>query len=296
MISIPHVTVDPAPEGVDETDEQCVIRWNRSYWAVFMAIADEMSALFNRPHNMECECMNWPFLLYHLKKNYAYKQWEHPEYFSKIKISGLPFVKRDRCDWVRNIGTKCVAMIINHNYDSVVPFLNLNLNKLCQNLIPLEELSTSISLKEKSEYKGKGENLIQLTVARKIQERTGVRPQAGSRMTYVVVKGDEKQYMRGELIDYIRENKLQVDLQHYLKQLVPVLELIFMHHSFLIDVLYLAKKTSKNIDVYYAVKSGSSLLNFFQSSVQQPVLSHESASCTIELSDSDPEIDFDFDE
>lgn len=288
MIQVPAV---PVEDGPPETLEK---RYVQAYWDRFDQVASEMSKLFPSPHDMELECMDWPFLLTDRKKNYAYQMWENPREPKKVKISGLPFIKRDRCNWVRTICTRAVKMIIGGRADELEPFMRTELDRLSQNKISLEDLAVSCSLKDRSDYKGDSDNLIQLQIANKIENRTGARPEAGSRITYLVTRGKGQKYHRGETIDYVRANKVPLDLHHYLNQIHPIMSLIFMHHQHVIDVERLVARCRSNIDRYYAMSNKRTLVSMFSRASGVTTAAAEAASNA--PTNTVDELDVDFEE
>lgn len=285
MVQVPHIDLGP---------NASVTEWNKAYFEFFGGLVKKLSALFPAPQKLSLECMSWPYLMMNIKKNYAYMLWESPAEPKKVKISGLPFVKRDRCDWVREICTTMVSMIINQKIGDVKPFLEAQLNRLSSGQIPAEKLATSISLRDPSEYKGNAENLVQLHLARKVETRTGNYPMPGSRITFVYKRGSEKQAQRGELLENVKEGNLQVDLEHYLDQLSPILDLILMHHLDIVPVAKMVAACRTAINRYYAAKSGRSILNLFKPS-SEPQIQPPIEPLQVELDDlEDQLLEFDF--
>ena len=287
MVQVPHIRL---PEGATQTE------WNTAYFSFFKQLVGELSGLFPKPHDMSLECLSWPYLLYEVKKNYAYQLWEKPEEPKKIKISGIPFVKRDRCEWVREVGTKCVTMILQKKFAELAPYLENNLQRLAAGQIPTELLATSISVKNRSEYKGNPDSLVQVKLAEKIRKRTGLMPASGSRLMFVYVRGSEPARDRGELLDYVKEHNQLVDLEHYLDQIQPILELIFTHHFHIVPVKKMVAECRRNISRFYAISSGHSILNHFKAlPVLEPTFAIDEPAVEVDLEDED-EVDIDAEE
>lgn len=269
-------------------------------YATFAQLVTEIAALFRRPHVMELENMAAPFLLYEQKKFYAYQVLINAAKDgikivpTKIKISGLPFVKRDRCKWLRDVGQKCVALMIGAKPEQIVPFLENQMALLANNQVPLADLAVSCSLKDKNAYKKDSDNLVQLQLAAKIQKRTGVRPPAGSRLTFVLLKGAGPVNGRGELVDYARDHNLQVDLEHYLNQLQQIMLLIFLHHRDVVNVEQLCRACSANIQRYYMRTSKSSIVNWFPAIV--PIALPPDVPAVEIIDDDEDSIDFENDD
>lgn len=229
---------------------------------IYKQIEEELGALFKPPHAMEFENMDFPFLLYHLKKNYIYGKWTCPDAMAYIQKSG--FLKRDRCQWVHDVINPVMDAMIKKQPETLVPIVTAALKRLSDNQVPPEELKVSCSLKDLSEYKGSKDNLVQLRVAQKIELRHGARPPPGSRLSYVIVKGAGPNYARGETIPYVKEKKIQVDLIHYLDSLSSILEVVTAHHTKYIDVPKLIAKCRADIRRHYMRSDPNSLGRFFK--------------------------------
>ena len=237
--------------------------WNEVYFAAFRKLVVEISDLFPKPQKLNMEDLSVRSLFFTQKKNYVKKIYEKPDVFKKLKISGVGFMKRDRCKWACLVCTKVTKMLIDGETTSIPEYLRSEFKKLSSGSVLLPHLATSISLKEKSAYKGSSD-LIQLRLADKIHSRTGVYPPAGSRLTFIIVenKDAKKNCDKGELLDWAMKNKVIVDLHHYIRQIRPLLELLCCHHP-LLPLEQLLKECESDIQRAKALRTGS-VLSFFK--------------------------------
>lgn len=260
FIMLPHIVIPLGP--LDETEAELRIRANTIYFEHFHRIASEMGALFPSPHKVEFEAMAFPALLTKLKKNNVYQLWTNPRVPDKVKVSGMGFPKRDRCAFTKDVCGTALYMLFQGKAHLVNDYIVTSLTRLCMNEVPVEKLAISCSLQE--DYKS--DALVQLTVAKRIEQRTGVRPRPGSRISFVFMRGEEQQYKRGEQVSYIKQHKLPVDLQHYLDATTVLLELSMMHHSHYVDILGIHRRMSALISRHHASTAKSSVMSFFQKS------------------------------
>ena len=97
------------------------------------------------------------------------------------------------------------------------------------NQISVDELSITCLMQCMKDYKN--DNLIQKVTAEKIAKRTGKRVDAGSRLSYVVIK--EKTgifYNQGESPEYVRDNpSVKIDYLYYLqKQILNPIKMLLV--------------------------------------------------------------------
>jgi len=95
----------------DRTGEEAV----KYSWEIGERAAEECSALFKKPNNLELEKVYWPYFLYS-KKRYAAKLWTkgrdgnmHMDY---IDIKGLQVVRRDNTPHVREVCKELLDVIL----------------------------------------------------------------------------------------------------------------------------------------------------------------------------------------
>lgn len=243
--------------------------WNRAYFEKFTQIASEISDLFPKPQKINMEDLSVRSVFFKQKKNYIKKVYEKPDVFKKLKISGMGFMKRDRCEWARIVCCKIAKYLIDDEHKEIVPLLQSEFKKLSDGLVPLSKLAVSISMKQRSEYKS--EHLIQLKLAEKIMARTGMYPQPGSRIMYVVEdNGKVKHCDKGETLDWAMNHKVNIDLCHYVDQIRTLLELLFIHYP-QFPIQRLLKECESNISRAKAMRN-SSVLNFFKVKPKEQVI------------------------
>lgn len=189
------------------------------------------TALFPYPNRLQFETMKYPFWL-GKKKNYA--ALEYPDHSwrvePKLTIKGLAFKKRDRCLFVRRVGLHVMECILQCQSASILPYLKREITGLIQNRVPYDELAITCRVQEASAYKN--ENLIQLETVRRLTLRTGTTLESGSRLSYVVLRGEKPLYQRGMDTAYAKENLLPIDLSYYFeKQLLGALEPLLQFHD-----------------------------------------------------------------
>lgn len=201
------------------------------YYAAMPKMAAQCSKLFPYPNELEFETMKLPFALY-MKKNYGAleyndKDWKQPP---KLAIKGLPFMKRDRCLFVRKTGNFVIESLLYGNIDRILPFLKQQCTKLANGDICKKDLALTCAMLNDDEYKS--DNLIQRITAQKIYMRTGRMVEPGSRLAYIVVEGNGPLYDRGESLQYAMSHpEIHIDLEYYLqKQLCKPIETLLMHH------------------------------------------------------------------
>jgi hypothetical protein len=225
----------PAPKerdlSSDSEDEPLDLRMRRYFFQVAEECADRCSKLYPPPNCLEFETCKFPFLLCSTKKNYAYREFEagDPVNDKGIHMKGLPIVKRDRCPMVRRIGKHILDLIMNHKQDEIEDYLKTELTKIVMNKLPYSEFTISCALKDPSSYKSTTQ--IQLTTAERIRQRSGKYLPPGSRLAYVVIAGEGKQYQRGEDPEYAESKQIPLDYDFYLdSQLYNPLVTLLQHH------------------------------------------------------------------
>jgi DNA polymerase elongation subunit (family B) len=155
--------------------------------------------MFPAPNLVEFECLKLPFWMLSKKKTYAAAQypartWKNivPEQITK----GMSFKKRDRCLLVHRIAKQIRDQVMERVEESTI------VQVFAQNIRAFEHVPTTteelrewtISCKLSEEYKS--ETVLAVHLAKQIEQHTGERPRAGTRLPYVIVKGTELHYMR----------------------------------------------------------------------------------------------------
>lgn len=215
-------------------------------WELGEKAAEECSALFKKPNNLELEKVYWPYFLYS-KKRYAAKLWtkgkDDQMHMDYIDIKGLQVVRRDNTPHVREVCKELLDVVL--NAPDTGPPKELAKERAIELLsgdVPNEKLILSQSLADT--YKVKGEsvsitspesvniNQSHVQVVVKMRERKpGSEPQSGDRVPYLLTKTDDpkaKAFEKSEDPKYVEENDIPVDYLYYFenKFLNPVCDLL----------------------------------------------------------------------
>jgi len=226
----------------DRTGEEAV----KYSWEIGERAAEECSALFKKPNNLELEKVYWPYFLYS-KKRYAAKLWTkgkdgnmHMDY---IDIKGLQVVRRDNTPHVREVCKELLDVILTSS-DPGPPkeLAKERAIELLSGDIPNEKLILSKSLSDS--YKVNGEpvsvsgsrigeiNQAHVQVVHKMRERKpGSEPQSGDRVPFLLTKTEDpkaKGFEKSEDPKYVEEHDVPVDYLYYFenKFLNPVCDLL----------------------------------------------------------------------
>lgn len=198
-------------------------------WELGELASQKASEILRKPNELELEKVYCPYFLYS-KKRYAARKWvlEDGELESTTDVKGLQVVRRDTCPFVRRVCKELLDMILNGDCDPrpIVEYVHHQKNLLLTGQIPLEELVLTRNLA--AEYKS--QNLAHVKVRDKIKERTpGSEPKSGDRVPFVLVKNTSKKaFEKAEDPEYVREHNIELDYQHYYKNLFkkPVADLL----------------------------------------------------------------------
>ncbi len=199
--------------------------------------------IFKQPHVLELEKIYITSLFFSVKKMYAGLLLQD----NRLEIKGLSFKNLGKCPWVRKIGYVVVESILKKKEGHIIPYLTTQFEQLISKQVPITDLSISCVLKRSDEYKST--TLIQVKTAEKILHRTGQHIQPGSRLTYVVISGNNKLFERGEPVDFVEKNNLDLDYEYYLNnQLSRAIDILLTHHPTL-------QKQTRNLIHLYVKKS-----------------------------------------
>jgi DNA polymerase delta subunit 1 len=215
-------------------------------WEVGERAAEECSALFKKPNNLELEKVYWPYFLYS-KKRYAAKLWtkgkDDQMHMDYIDIKGLQVVRRDNTPHVRDVCKELLDVVL--NAPDIGPPMELAKERAIELLsgdVPNDRLILSKSLSDS--YKVNGEpvsvtghrigeiNQAHVQVVHKMRDRKpGSEPQSGDRVPFLLTKtGDPKAkgFEKAEDPKYVEENDIPVDYHYYFmnKFLNPVCDLL----------------------------------------------------------------------
>jgi DNA polymerase delta subunit 1 len=226
----------------DRTGEEAV----KYSWEIGERAAEECSALFKKPNNLELEKVYWPYFLYS-KKRYAAKLWTkgkdgemHMDY---IDVKGLQVVRRDNTPHVREVCKELLDVVLTSN-DTGPPkeLAQKRANELLSGQISNDKLILSQSLSDSYKVGGNSVsitspqssqiNQAHVQVVNKMRERRpGSEPQSGDRVPYLLVKTDNpraKAFEKSEDPKYVEENGVPIDYHYYFvnKFLNPVCDLL----------------------------------------------------------------------
>jgi DNA polymerase elongation subunit (family B) len=215
-------------------------------WEIGERAAEECSALFKKPNNLELEKVYWPYFLYS-KKRYAAKLWTQGKdgnmHMDYIDIKGLQVVRRDNTPHVREVCKELLDVVLTSS-DTGPPkeLAKERAIELLSGDVPNEKLVLSQSLSDS--YKVNGQNVsitspesvninqAHVQVVNKMRERKpGSEPQSGDRVPYLLVDtGDHKAkaFEKSEDPKYVEENNVPIDYKYYFinKFLNPVCDLL----------------------------------------------------------------------
>ena len=201
-------------------------------WELGERAAEECTALFKKPNNLELEKVYWPYFLYS-KKRYAAKLWTKDKQgemnMDYIDIKGLQVVRRDNTKFVREVCKELLDVVLESSDPE--PAKQLALERainLLEGKVPIDKLILSQQLGDSY----KNPNLPHVKVRDKMRERKpGSEPQSGDRVPYILVKtGDPKAkaFEKAEDPVFAEENDVPIDYQHYFtnKFLNPICDLL----------------------------------------------------------------------
>lgn len=215
-------------------------------WEIGERAAEECSALFKKPNNLELEKVYWPYFLYS-KKRYAAKLWTQGKdgkmNMDYIDVKGLQLVRRDNTAHVREVCKELLDVVLESNDTEAPRALALQRAiELIEGDVPIEKLTLSQGLSDSYKVKGQSvsinsPNIVDINqahvqVVRKMRERQpGSEPQSGDRVPYVLIKTDDpkaKAFEKSEDPKYTKENGIPIDYEYYFmnKFINPVCDLI----------------------------------------------------------------------
>ena len=215
-------------------------------WEIGERAAEECSALFKKPNNLELEKVYWPYFLYS-KKRYAAKLWTKGRdgnmNMDYIDIKGLQVVRRDNTPHVREVCKELLDVVLTSS-DTGPPkeLAKERAVELLSGDVPNEKLVLSQSLSDSYKVSGQSVsitspescniNQAHVQVVNKMRQRKpGSEPQSGDRVPYLLVNtGDPKAkaFEKSEDPKYVEEQNLPVDYKYYFinKFLNPVCDLL----------------------------------------------------------------------
>uniref|UniRef100_A0A6C0IY91 DNA-directed DNA polymerase n=3 Tax=root TaxID=1 RepID=A0A6C0IY91_9ZZZZ len=215
-------------------------------WEIGERAAEECSALFKKPNNLELEKVYWPYFLYS-KKRYAAKLWtkgkDDQMHMDYIDVKGLQLVRRDNTPHMREVCKELLDVVLTSG-DPGPPkeLARERANELLTGEIPHDKLILSQSLSDSYKVGGKSVsinspesihiNQAHVQVVNKMRQRKpGSEPQSGDRVPYLLTKTDNskaKAFEKSEDPNYVEEHNIPVDYHYYFvnKFLNPVCDLL----------------------------------------------------------------------
>ena len=203
-------------------------------WSLGEKAAEQCSALFRPPNDLELEKVYRPLILYS-KKRYAAKLWTmhkdgemHMDY---VDVKGLQLKRRDGTKHMRRVCTELLDVVLDSS-DTKRPteLAKERALELIEGKIGIDELTLSQSLA--AEYKNP--NLSHVVVRDKMKARApGSEPQPGDRVPYVFIKTPDpraKAYEKAEDPLWVQSHadEIKIDFYHYFtnKFVEPVSQLL----------------------------------------------------------------------
>jgi DNA polymerase delta subunit 1 len=215
-------------------------------WELGEKAAEECSALFKKPNNLELEKVYWPYFLYS-KKRYAAKLWtkgkDDQMHMDYIDVKGLQLVRRDNTPHVREVCKELLDVVLDAP-DTGPPkeLARERASQLLAGEVPSEKLILSQSLADSYKVGGKSVSIMSpesmhinqahVQVVNKMRHRKpGSEPQSGDRVPYLLTKTDNpkaKAFEKSEDPKYVEENNVPIDYHYYFenKFLNPVCDLL----------------------------------------------------------------------
>jgi ribosomal protein S8 len=218
-------------------------------WKLGEEAAEQCTALFKKPNNLELEKVYCPYFLYS-KKRYAAKLWTQDKNgemkMNYIDVKGLQVVRRDNTPFVRDTCKELLDVILeSKNPEGAIELARKRAVELLDGRVPNDKLVLSQKLADayKSCIKddagnkivstdGENVNLPHVAVVRKMREREpGSEPQSGDRVQFVLIDtGDPgaKQFEKAEDPVYALTHKVPLDYRYYFtnKFMNPVCDLL----------------------------------------------------------------------
>jgi DNA polymerase delta subunit 1 len=220
-------------------------------WELGERAAEECTALFKKPNNLELEKVYYPYFLYS-KKRYAAKLWTKNKngdmQMDYIDVKGLQLVRRDNIPFVREVCKELLDVILeSNNPEGAKRMAHSRAVELLDGRVPMDKLILSQKLADAGSYKssdkdGDGKkiqskdyervNLPHVSVVRKIRNREpGSEPQSGDRVQFVLIKTDIKNAKQFEIAEdpkWVASNSIALDYEYYFtnKFMNPVCDLL----------------------------------------------------------------------
>jgi DNA polymerase delta subunit 1 len=222
-------------------------------WEVGERAAEECSALFKKPNNLELEKVYWPYFLYS-KKRYAAKLWtkgkDDKMHMDYIDVKGLQVVRRDNTPHLRECCKELLDVVLTSSnpgppmelakeraielLSGDVPDHKLVLSQGLSDSYKVNGVSVSITAYDDKAGRFLSEDINQshVQVFNKMRHRKpGSEPQSGDRVPYLITKTQNpkaKAFEKSEDPKYVEENNIAIDYHYYFlnKFLKPICDLL----------------------------------------------------------------------
>jgi DNA polymerase I len=171
--------------------------------------------------------------LFIAKKRYAIWVFERTAdgWKDGIKVKGMETVRRDWCELTSKTLNRVLELVlkegeveaaVRHVRKVVDSIRNLDVTK---DKDIIDDLTmTRMYSKRREHYKNKQPHI---TVAEKMEHRTGSLPPVGERIPFVITAGKDLFVNRAEDPEYVREHNVSLDVDYYVKkQIIPPVERI----------------------------------------------------------------------
>ena len=163
------------------------------------------------------------------KKRYAAWKFEPgPDgWENSLEMKGIETVRRDWCQLVTDVMNYVLNVILKEgNITKALDYVKKVIKDVKEGKVPLEKLTIIKGItKELSSYKG---TLPHIELAKKMRRRAPSDITVGSRIGFVIIKGNQMLSKRAEDPEYVKEHNLKIDSDYYIKnQLLPPIMRIF---------------------------------------------------------------------
>jgi len=181
------------------------------------------------PMELSYEKTLMPFILLS-KKRYVGMLYEEDANKGKLKYMGLSLKRRDSCDYLKDVyGGILNILMKENNVAKAIEFLNHSLNELVQGKVPMDKLAITKALR--SYYKNP-QQIAHWVLSERIGKRDpGNKPKSGERIKFIYFNNSNPKALQGDRIEipeFIQENKLKIDYNHYItNQLMKPIQQLF---------------------------------------------------------------------
>ena len=182
-------------------------------------LAKDITAFINCPPiKLEWEKVLWPFIITKKKKNYYGRYWTNPDYYDKLYVRGLAFIKSSTCAFMKEACTEVCERIAcqMQPMEEVLGYVKGKCAELWK--IAKDKSSLDPLLLYMKNGKETYENINGMTELIKKNKRRGNAPiELGERVPYFVIKAPEREMAyRVEHEDYVLSHPaIQIDVQYY---------------------------------------------------------------------------------